>query len=147
MQNPAWPPVDVPRPQQAGGLAPALDNRQLWNHWEKSTRFPQLVKLQFHSPHHHSAYISALSHSSFKIVLTFLLYVFWSGLLTSFIIINIWESPLSQRRTTQQIQDSDKIHIDANDQRVQSAVEFSPYLSSNAIHTLFEISSSTAFCW
>lgn len=47
-------------------------------------------------------------------------------------------------KRTQQIQDSDKIHTDANDQRVQSTVQFSPCFSSDAIHPLFEISSSTA---
>lgn len=76
------------------------DSRQLSNHCEKSTRFPQFVKLQFHPHHGHSAYISAFIHSSFKIVPTFLLYMFWSGPLTSLKTINIWESLLSQCRTT-----------------------------------------------
>lgn len=85
------------RPQ--GVLHQPWDNWQLSHHQENSTRFPQLAKLQFHPHYHHSAHISVFSRSSFKTVPTYLLYMFWSCLLTPQKTLNMWES-LSQCRTT-----------------------------------------------
>lgn len=96
MQNRSQLPVDVPRPQEAGGLTLAVGQHKVAKSQGKVNK---LSKLQFHS-HHHAADISPFSHRAFKIMPTFLSYMFWSGPLTFLKTLNIWESLLSRCRLT-----------------------------------------------